>query len=303
MTSGTTDAATGAATGGTVATGAAPWTATVLTIFPEMFPGPLASSLAGRALTEGMWQLDARDLRDHADAPSRSVDLPPFGGGPGMVIRPEVIDAALAAVTDAPGSKIFLTPRGARLDQKRIRDLASGDGVVLLCGRYEGVDQRAVEANGLEEVSLGDFILSGGEPAAIALIDACVRLLPGVVGDAASLAEESFENGLLEHPHYTKPANWRNRAVPAVLLSGHHQEIRHWRHEQACRTTRDRRPDLWARHQATMTAGATTGATGTAGDTTRDSADRANKNSNTDADAGAKRRAGHTGTGRTGAIR
>lgn len=227
----------------------APWTATVLTIFPEMFPGPLGHSLAGKALAEGIWQLDTVDIRDFAQDKHRSVDDSPFGGGPGMVMRPDVIDAAIAG-TEAPGPILYLSPRGYRLDQARVTALAAGPGVRLLCGRFEGIDQRVIDAHAIEELSLGDFVLSGGEPAAIALIDACVRLLPGVVGDAATLDEESFQNGLLEYPHYTRPAEWRGLAVPEVLLSGHHDKIRRWRVAQAEEATRERRPDLWERHLA-----------------------------------------------------
>ncbi len=227
----------------------APWTATVLTIFPEMFPGPLGHSLAGKALAEGIWQLDTVDIRDFAQDKHRSVDDSPFGGGPGMVMRPDVIDAAIAG-TEAPGPILYLSPRGYRLDQARVAALAAGPGVRLLCGRFEGIDQRVIDANAIEELSLGDFVLSGGEPAAIALIDACVRLLPGVVGDAATLDEESFQHGLLEYPHYTRPAEWRGLAVPEVLLSGHHDKIRRWRRTQAETATRERRPDLWERYLA-----------------------------------------------------
>jgi tRNA (guanine37-N1)-methyltransferase len=230
----------------------APWTASVVTLFPEMFPGPLGHSLAGRALQEGRWRLDAIGLREFATDRHRTVDDVPFGGGAGMVMRPDVVaralDAARATVPERPA--VYLTPRGRRLSQRRVAELAEAPGVVILCGRFEGVDQRVVEARGLEELSLGDIVLSGGEPAAIALIDACVRLLPGVVGAPASLSEESFARDLLEYPHYTRPQVWEGRAVPEVLLSGHHARIRAWREEQAERITRCRRPDLWARHLA-----------------------------------------------------
>jgi tRNA (guanine37-N1)-methyltransferase len=225
------------------------WTATVLTIFPEMFPGPLAHSLAGKAMAEGLWRLSAVDIRDFATDKHRTVDDSPFGGGPGMVMRPDVIDRAIAG-TDAPGPIIALSPRGRRLDQARVAELAAGLGVRLVCGRFEGIDQRVIEADGIEEVSLGDFVLSGGEPAAITLIDACVRLLPGVIGDAATLDEESFQRGLLEYPHYTRPQEWQGHSVPDVLLSGHHENIRRWRMEEAERATRERRPDLWERYLA-----------------------------------------------------
>ncbi|WGF86973.1 tRNA (guanosine(37)-N1)-methyltransferase TrmD [Marinivivus vitaminiproducens] len=232
----------------------APWQASVLTLFPEMFPGPLGCSLAGRAMQSGLWRLDARNLRDHALDRHASVDDTPFGGGAGMVMRPDVIDRALAdAAANGPERPtIYLTPRGRMLDQARVQDLADGPGVVLLCGRFEGVDQRVIEARGLEEVSLGDFVLSGGETAALCLLDACVRLLPGVVGEAASLGEESFAQGLLEYPHYTRPQVWQGMSVPEILTSGHHERIRDWRRAEAEAVTRARRPDLWATyHQRT----------------------------------------------------
>ena len=225
-----------------------PWKATVLTLFPEMFPGPLGLTLAGKALAQGHWALEAVDIRDFARDKHATVDDAPFGGGPGMVMRPDVVDAALASLPDDGRPTVFLTPRGKLLDQARVRALAEGPGVALLCGRYEGIDARVIEARGLEEVSLGDFVLSGGEIAAMTVLDACVRLLPGVVGDAASLDEESFAAGLLEYPHYTRPQSWGGRAVPEVLTSGHHEKIRAWRLAEAERTTRERRPDLWARY-------------------------------------------------------
>jgi tRNA (guanine37-N1)-methyltransferase len=225
------------------------WTATVLTLFPEMFPGPLARSLAGKALADGIWRLDAVDIRDFARDKHRTVDDAPFGGGPGMVMRPDVIDRAIAETSEV-GPLLYLTPRGRPLDQARVRELAAGPGVRLLCGRFEGIDQRVIEARQIEEVSIGDFVLSGGEPAAIALLDACVRLLPGVVGDEAALIEESFAAGLLEYPHYTRPQDWDGRAVPPVLVSGHHEEIRRWRLGEAERATRERRADLWHRYLA-----------------------------------------------------
>lgn len=228
---------------------ASPWQATVLTLFPEMFPGSLGQSLAGKALETGVWSLKALDIRSFARDKHRSVDDTPFGGGAGMVLRADVVDAALASVEAVPGRRIYLSPRGRRFDQAMAADLAAGPGVVLLCGRYEGLDQRVIEARGLEEVSLGDFILSGGEVAASAVLDASVRLLPGVLGAADGLVEESFVEGLLEYPLYTQPRDWNGLAVPEVLLSGHHANIQAWRREQAERITRDRRPDLWARYQ------------------------------------------------------
>lgn len=232
----------------------APWRATVLTLFPEMLPGPLGHSLAGRALASGAWALDVIDIRDFAPDRHRTVDDEAFGGGPGMVMKPDVVEAALAAIADRPGPLLYLSPRGSVLDQDLVRRLAAGPGVRLLCGRFEGVDERVLEDArervGLEEVSLGDFVLSGGEPAAIALLDACVRLLPGVIGNDGATTEESFEHGLLEYPHYTRPREWRGRAVPEVLLSGHHENIRAWRRAEAERATRERRPDLWQRYVA-----------------------------------------------------
>ena len=234
------------------------WTAHVLTILPEMFPGPLGHSLAGRAAGEGLWRLDVADIRSFATDRHRSVDDTPFGGGPGMVMRPDVVDAALAA---APAGlpAFYMSPRGRTIDQALVRDLAAGPGCTLLCGRFEGVDQRVIDARGLVELSLGDFVLSGGEPAAIALIDACVRLLPGVMGEAGSADEESFADGLLEYPHYTRPAVWSGRAVPEVLVSGHHAKIRAWRRAEAERLTRERRPDLWTRHVARAAGGGRAG--------------------------------------------
>jgi tRNA (guanine37-N1)-methyltransferase len=229
---------------------ARPWTARVLTLFPEMFPGPLCHSLAGKALEQGHWALDVLDIRGFARDKHRSVDDQPFGGGPGMVMRPDVVDAALAAVETRPGPVIYLSPRGRVLDQARARRLAGGPGMTLLCGRYERVDQRVLDACGVEELSVGDYLLSGGEPAALVLIDAVVRLLPGVMGNEASLQEESFERGLLEYPLFTRPAEWQGRKVPEVLVSGHHEKVRRWRLAEAERITKERRPDLWARYQA-----------------------------------------------------
>ena len=225
----------------------------MLTLFPEMFPGPLAHSLAGKALTEGLWSLDAFNIRDFATDRHSTVDDTPFGGGPGMVMRADVIDAAIddAAIAGAP--LVYLTPRGTPLSQEIAAELADGPGVTLICGRYEGVDQRVLDARDVTEISLGDFVLSGGEPAALALLDACVRLLPGVMGAEASLEEESFARGLLEYPHYTRPAEWCGRKVPDVLLSGHHRNIYAWRMEQAEMITQARRPDLWDRYQKDLT--------------------------------------------------
>lgn len=223
------------------------WDVRVLTLFPEMFPGPLGESLAGKALADGLWSLDAVNIREFATDKHATVDDTPCGGGPGMVMRPDVVHAALESVADASGPVIYLTPRGRLLDQGLVGKLAQGPGMTVLCGRYEGVDERVLEEHAVTEVSLGDFVLSGGEPAAIALIDACVRLLPGVMGAEASLEEESFQSGLLEYPHYTRPVEWLGRRVPEVLLSGHHEKIRAWRREQAEHVTRERRPDLWAR--------------------------------------------------------
>jgi len=228
----------------------APWTATVLTLFPEMFPGPLGLSLSGKALQAGLWALNPVDIRDFARDKHGSVDDTPFGGGPGMVMRPDVVDAALQSVADMPGPVVYLTPRGRRLDQAAVAAFAAAPGVTLLCGRYEGVDERVIGARSLDEVSLGDFVLSSGEPAAMALLDATVRLLPGVIGDTESLGEESFEGGLLEYPHYTRPQEWQGLPVPEVLVSGHHENIRAWRLSQAEEITRHRRPDLWSAYRA-----------------------------------------------------
>jgi len=234
------------------------WRATVLTIFPEMLPGPLAYSLAGKALKAGLWQLEIVDIRDFARNKHRSVDDAPFGGGPGMVMRPDVLDAAIAGAGGA-GPLLLLSARGRRLDQSWVGELAALPGLSLICGRFEGVDERVLEARAIEELSLGDFVLSGGEPAAIALIDACVRLLPGVVGSAETLAEESFAEGLLECPQYTRPQIWNGRAVPEVLVSGDHARIRAWRRAEAERLTRERRPDLWARHLVAQKSGSDDG--------------------------------------------
>ena len=219
------------------------WAATVYTLFPAMFPGPLGQSLAGKALDQGRWSLDVRDIRDAASDKHRTVDDTPFGGGAGMVMRPDVLDAAIGPDDARP--LIYLSPRGPALTQSRVRALSTGPGVRLLCGRYEGVDQRLLDARNAEEISIGDYVLSGGELPALVLLDSCVRLLPGVMGAAASADEESFSAGLLEYPHYTRPAEWDGRAVPPVLLSGHHGAIAAWRRDQAEQITRARRPDLW----------------------------------------------------------
>ena len=221
------------------------WLATVLTIFPEMLPGPLAYSLAGKALDAGLWRLETVDIRGFARDKHRSVDDAPFGGGPGMVLRPDVLDAAIDGAGGV-GPLIHLSPRGRPLDQDRVRELAASPGVRLICGRFEGVDERLLEARAVEEVSLGDFVLSGGEPAAIALIDACVRLLPGVMGKLASGAEESFSDSLLEYPQYTRPQEFEGRPIPEVLLSGDHAKVAAWRQAEAEALTQARRPDLWA---------------------------------------------------------
>ena len=228
-----------------------PWTATVLTLFEEMFPGSLGQSLAGQGLKDGLWTLETLDIRSFASDKHRSVDDTPFGGGPGMVMRADVIDAAIEKIKAQKPVRplIYLSPRGSPLDQKRVRELAVGPGLTLLCGRYEGVDERLLEVHEIEEVSLGDFIMSGGEPAAIAMIDACVRLLPGIMGSDVSGVEESFERGLLEYPHYTRPQAWRGIAVPEVLISGHHEKIKEWRKRQSEEMTKERRPDLWDRYE------------------------------------------------------
>ncbi len=221
---------------------------TVLTLYPEMFPGPLGVSLAGRALAEGRWSIDPVNIRDFATDKHRSVDDTPAGGGAGMVLRADVVAAALDSVAD--DRPIFaMTPRGFPLTQARVRALASGEGVTVLCGRFEGFDERLFEARAVEPVSIGDYVLSGGEMGALVLLDACVRLLPGVMGAASSGDEESFESGLLEYPHYTRPATWEGRTIPEVLRSGDHARIAAWRKLQAETDTRLRRPDLWERHE------------------------------------------------------
>jgi tRNA (guanine37-N1)-methyltransferase len=225
------------------------WHATVLTIFPEMFPGPLGASLAGRALADGVWSCEAKDIRDSAQDKHRSVDDTPAGGGPGMVMRADVLARAIDAVGDDRCPRILLSARGTPLTQARVRELSAGAGVVLVCGRFEGVDERIIESRKLEEISVGDYVLSGGEIAALTLLDACVRLLPGVMGKEASGAEESFEQGLLEYPQYTKPQDFEGRPIPEVLLSGNHAKIAAWRQNQATEATKTRRPDLWERRK------------------------------------------------------
>jgi len=236
------------------------WRASVLTIFPEMFPGPLGASLAGKALATGIWRLDALDIRDHASDRHRTVDDTPAGGGPGMVMKADVaahaIDAAL--VPDDKRPRLLMSPRGAPLTQARVEALARGPGALILCGRFEGIDERVIEARSLEEVSVGDYVLSGGEIAAFSLLDACVRLLPGVMGKDASAAEESFAQGLLEYPHYTRPQEFEGRTIPDVLLGGDHARIRAWRQAEAERLTRERRPELWQAYASRLAAASAT---------------------------------------------
>jgi tRNA (guanine37-N1)-methyltransferase len=229
------------------------WSATILTLFPEMFPGPLGASLLGKALEKKLWTLEVRNIRDHGLGKHRTVDDTPAGGGPGMVMRADVaaaaIDAARAQKSDDRRPLIYLSPRGTPLTQARVRDLAAGPGAILLCGRFEGLDQRVIEARAIEEISIGDFVLAGGEIAAMALIEACVRLIPGVLGDHASTAEESFASGLLEYPHYTRPQSFEGLPIPDVLTQGNHSEIARFRQAQAEIMTRDRRPDLWTLYE------------------------------------------------------
>jgi tRNA (guanine37-N1)-methyltransferase len=228
------------------------WRASVLTIFPDMFPGPLGTSLAGKALAAATWALDVVDIRNFATDKHRSVDDTPAGGGPGMVMKPDVLGRAVDATATDARPRLLLSPRGAPLDQNWVEVIARGSGVVLVCGRFEGVDERLIAARDLEEVSIGDYVLSGGEIAAMVLIDACVRLLPGVMGAAESSAEESFTDGLLEYPHYTRPQLWEGRGIPEVLTSGDHSKIAAWRRAEAERLTRERRPDLWARRSGSQ---------------------------------------------------
>jgi tRNA (guanine37-N1)-methyltransferase len=229
--------------------GKPPWRATVLTLFPEMFPGPLGVSLAGQALAASLWSLTTVAIRDFGIGRHRAVDDTPAGGGAGMIMRADVLAAAIdhARIDEPTAPLIYLSPRGGPFTQERARELAAGPGVMLLAGRFEGIDERLIAARQILEISIGDYVLSGGELAAMVLIDACVRLIPGVVGEAASLAHESFEDGLLEYPHYTRPREWEGRTIPDVLLSGDHGKIADWRREEAERATRARRPDLWAR--------------------------------------------------------
>jgi tRNA (guanine37-N1)-methyltransferase len=222
------------------------WHASVLTIFPEMFPGPLGISLCGKALASGLWSLDVVDIREFATDKHRSVDDTPAGGGPGMVMKPDVLARAIDATADDARPRLLLSPRGVPLTQSRVEALSRGPGALLLCGRFEGVDERVITGRKLEEVSLGDYVLSGGEIAAMALIDGCVRLLPGVMGAPLSAADESFAAGLLEYPHYTRPQIWEDQPIPEVLISGDHAKVAAWRREAAERLTRERRPDLWA---------------------------------------------------------
>jgi tRNA (guanine37-N1)-methyltransferase len=226
------------------------WRATVLTIFPDIFPGPLGASLAGKASARGLWSLAAIDLRDYATDKHRAVDDTPAGGGPGMVMKPDVIARAIDAVAADDRPRLLMSPRGRLLTQARVRELAVGPGITLVCGRFEGIDERVIAGRGLEEVSVGDYVLSGGEIAAMAVIDACVRLIPGVMGSEASGAEESFSDGLLEYPQFTRPQAWEGRTIPEVLTSGDHGKVEAWRQDEARRITRERRPDLWAAYLA-----------------------------------------------------
>lgn len=223
------------------------WRATILTLYPELFPGPLGASILGRGEADGLWALDTVNIRDFSDNKYGSIDDTPAGGGAGLVMRADILAAAIDAVPRNDRPVLCLSPRGAPLTQARVRALSRGPGLIALCGRFEGIDERIFEARGVEEVSIGDFVLAGGEIAAMALIEACVRLIPGVLGSASSLGEESFEGGLLEYPQYTRPREFEGRAIPDVLLSGDHQKIAEWRRKKAEEITRTRRPDLWER--------------------------------------------------------
>ncbi|MGD9638067.1 MAG: tRNA (guanosine(37)-N1)-methyltransferase TrmD [Alphaproteobacteria bacterium] len=224
------------------------WKAKILTIFPEMFPGFLGQSLAGKALDKKIWELEVFNIRDYTFDKHRSVDDVPFGGGAGMLMKPEVLDSALSKVYHNDGPLIYMSPRGKVLSQERVVELSKEKNITVLCGRFEGVDERILEKYDFEEVSVGDFVLSGGEPAALVMIDAVVRLLPGVMGKEESFLEESFAKGLLEYPQYTRPANWEGREVPEVLISGHHKKISEWQKQKAIEITKERRPDLWEKY-------------------------------------------------------
>lgn len=236
-----------------------PYAASVLTLYPEMFPGPLGLSLAGRALERDIWSLETVNIRDFADDKHNTVDGTPAGGGAGMVLRADVVARALDATVNNPSKRtmIYLTPRGRPLTQSKVRELAKAPGMVILCGRFEGVDERVIQSRQLEEISLGDYVLSGGEPAALSLLDAVIRLIPGVTANETSLEEESFENDLLEYPQFTRPNKWEGMDVPAILTSGNHGEIAKWRRSQAEEITRRRRPDLWTKHRAEGSASPT----------------------------------------------
>jgi tRNA (guanine37-N1)-methyltransferase len=232
------------------------WRATILTLFPEMFPGLMGHSLAGKALARSLWQLETVDIRTFATDRHGTVDDTPFGGGAGMVMRPDIVDAAIRSLSVSNRRLLVMSPRGQVFEQKLATELSQSEGVTLLCGRYEGIDQRVIDAHGATEISVGDYVLSGGETAAMVILDACVRLLPGVMGNEATVDEESFANGLLEYPHYTRPASWQDaagvaRTVPEILLSGHHEKIKAWRLAEAERVTREKRPDLWQQYVET----------------------------------------------------
>lgn len=228
-----------------------PFSVSVLTLYPDIFPGPLAHALSGKALEKGIWTIDPINIRDFAKDKHRSVDDTPAGGGAGMVLRADILGQAIDQLPDDNRSRLLMSPRGKPLTQDMVRDYVDGTGLIIVCGRFEGVDQRVIDKRNLTEVSVGDYILSGGEVAAIALIDACVRLLPGVMGKEQSGSEESFENGLLEYPHYTRPTEWEGELIPGVLTSGNHKNIGEWRREQSERLTKERRPDLWDKFKKT----------------------------------------------------